>query len=58
MWLIQTFLLYPGSSPVEVIFSNPDLLWANEHPVSRFGQVGAAGAAQPHLLDLRQTLNP
>lgn len=24
--------------PVKVYFSNPDLLWANEHSVSRFGQ--------------------
>jgi HAD superfamily hydrolase (TIGR01456 family) len=24
--------------PVEVFFSNPDLLWANEHSVARFGQ--------------------
>ncbi len=34
----------PGSSPVEVYFSNPDLLWANEHPRPRFGQ-GAFAAA-------------
>ena len=29
---------------MEVYFSNPDLLWANEHPVPRFGQ-GAFAAA-------------
>eukprot|EP00798_Chlamydomonas_sp_ICE-L_P004388 gene4388-14514_t len=34
----------PGSSPVQVFFSNPDLLWANEFPRSRFGQ-GAFAAA-------------
>jgi HAD superfamily hydrolase (TIGR01456 family) len=32
----------PGP-PVEVFFSNPDLLWANEWPAPRFGQ-GAFGA--------------
>ena len=30
----------PGTPPVEVYFSNPDLLWANEFPTPRFGQVG------------------
>jgi hypothetical protein len=39
-----THPLSPGSSPVEVFFSNPDLLWANEHPRPRFGQ-GAFAAA-------------
>ncbi|GBF99769.1 hypothetical protein Rsub_12397 [Raphidocelis subcapitata] len=34
----------PGSSPTEFHFSNPDLLWANEHPRPRFGQ-GAFAAA-------------
>jgi hypothetical protein len=29
-----------GSPEVQVIFSNPDLLWANEHPQPRFGMVG------------------
>ncbi|PSC67257.1 HAD-superfamily subfamily IIA hydrolase [Micractinium conductrix] len=28
----------PGTPPVEVYFSNPDLLWANEFPTPRFGQ--------------------
>ncbi|GFR50889.1 hypothetical protein Agub_g13180 [Astrephomene gubernaculifera] len=27
-----------GAPPVKLIFSNPDLLWANEFPRSRFGQ--------------------
>jgi len=32
--------LPPGVSPVELIFSNPDLLFANDHPRNRLGQVG------------------
>lgn len=35
---------HAGSSPIPVYFSNPDLLWANEHPRPRFGQ-GAFAAA-------------
>ena len=34
----------PGSRPVEVVISNPDLLWVNEHARPRFGQ-GAFAAA-------------
>jgi ribonucleotide monophosphatase NagD (HAD superfamily) len=34
----------PGSPPVDVFFSNPDLLWANEFAKPRFGQ-GAFAAA-------------
>lgn len=33
-----------GAPPVPIFFSNPDLLWANEHPAPRFGQ-GAFKAA-------------
>ena len=28
----------PNSKPVEIFFSNPDVLWANEHSAPRFGQ--------------------
>ena len=28
----------PDHPPVQVYFSNPDLVWANAHPVPRFGQ--------------------
>lgn len=35
--------------PVELYFSNPDLLWANDHPRSRFGQ-GAFAEALTCLL--------
>jgi HAD superfamily hydrolase (TIGR01456 family) len=28
----------PNTPPVEIFFSNPDLLWANQHPAPRFGQ--------------------
>lgn len=35
----------PHAAPVvPLYFSNPDLLWANEHPAPRFGQ-GAFAAA-------------
>jgi HAD superfamily hydrolase (TIGR01456 family) len=27
-----------NTPPIEIFFSNPDLLWANEHPAPRFGQ--------------------
>ena len=38
--------MHPGnhSQAVQVYFSNPDVLWANEHPAPRFGQ-GAFAAA-------------
>ncbi|KAI8467209.1 MAG: HAD-superfamily hydrolase [Monoraphidium minutum] len=34
----------PGSRPVAVYFSNPDLLWANDHARPRFGQGAFATA--------------
>lgn len=27
-----------NTPPIEIFFSNPDLLWANQHPAPRFGQ--------------------
>ncbi len=33
-----------GAPPVQLYFSNPDLLWANEFPRSRFGQGAFAHA--------------
>lgn len=32
--------------PVEVYFSNPDLVWANDHPVPRFGQGAFAACVE------------
>eukprot|EP00877_Chromochloris_zofingiensis_P014983 jgi/Chrzof1/9739/Cz04g14030.t1 len=36
----------PGSKPIELYFSNPDLLWANEHTRPRFGQGAFAQALE------------
>jgi hypothetical protein len=53
----QVMMYCAGSKPVEVFFSNPDLLWANDHPRSRYGQVSLMacilrldlpGLAAPH----------
>lgn len=37
---------YAGSKPIELYFSNPDLLWANEHTRPRFGQGAFAQALE------------
>lgn len=36
----------PDAPPVAVYFSNPDLLWANEHPSPRFGQGAFAACVE------------
>lgn len=36
----------PIHAAVPVYFSNPDLLWANEHPAPRFGQGGFKAALE------------
>jgi HAD superfamily hydrolase (TIGR01456 family) len=35
-----------GTAPVEVVFSNPDLLWASDHPAPRLGQGGFAACME------------
>jgi HAD superfamily hydrolase (TIGR01456 family) len=44
----------PGAPPVDVFFSNPDLLFANEFPAPRFGQ----GAFAACLEALHQRVSP
>ncbi|GLC44804.1 hypothetical protein PLESTB_001212300 [Pleodorina starrii] len=58
-----------GAPPVKLVFSNPDLLWANEFPKNRFGQGAFAhmtlslfarltGGARPHHVTFYGKPNP
>ena len=42
---------------VPVFFSNPDLLWANEHPTPRFGQGGFKTALEALYLQVGVALS-